>query len=141
VTYRYYADSEEHALFLVGVLNSHVVNEAIKPYQTQGLQGERDIHRRPFEVCPIPLFDPKNRLHQQIARVAAQARKKVLPWKDKIEGNAGQAREKARNIVQSELSELNDLVVKLLDGHRFLPDPSARNPRRSGNLFLPDQAD
>ncbi|OFV94127.1 MAG: hypothetical protein A3H28_17545 [Acidobacteria bacterium RIFCSPLOWO2_02_FULL_61_28] len=141
VAYRYYADSEAHALYLVGVLNSHIVNEAIKPYQPKGLQGERDIHRRPFEVCPIPLFDPKNRLHQQIARVAAKARKEVLRWKDKIEGKAGQAREAARKLVQPELSELNELVVKLLDGHRFLLTSSTQKPRRSGNLFMQGETD
>src|SRR5207249_9604361 len=53
VTYRYYAKTEKEAHYLVGVLNSSVVNEAIKPFQSQGLMGERDIHRRPFEVCNI----------------------------------------------------------------------------------------
>jgi len=139
--YRFYADSEDHAAYLVGILNSSMVNEAIKPFQTRGLQGERDITRRPFEVCPIPLFDPKNPLHQQIARVSGKARKEVLRWKGKIEGNAGQAREAARKLVQSELSELNDLVYKLLDGHRFVPTPAPRNPKRSGNLFTPDGDD
>ena len=57
VCYRYSAASEEEAAFLVGILNSSAVNEAIKPYQPEGLMGERDIHRRPFEACAIPLFD------------------------------------------------------------------------------------
>ena len=65
----------------------------------------------------------------------------VWQWKDRIEGNAGQARDKARQLVQSELSELNDLVFKLLDGHRLLPTPSPRNPKRSGNLFIQEETD
>ena len=48
-TYRYYAESEQEAHYLVGVLNSPFVNEAIKPYQTQGLMGKRDIERRPLK--------------------------------------------------------------------------------------------
>jgi hypothetical protein len=44
-----------------GVLNSSVVNKAIKPYQTEGVfHAKRDIHKRPFEVCPIPLCDISN---------------------------------------------------------------------------------
>ena len=125
VTYRYYADSKEHALYLTGVLNSQVVNEAIKPYQSRGLQGERDIHRRPFEVCPIPLFDPQNGLHRQIARVAAEARKTVMEWKSKIEGNAGQAREAARKCVQPELAKLNELVGQLLGDMKEVSQPSS----------------
>jgi len=120
VTYRYYADSEEHALYLVGVLNSEIVNEAIKPYQSQGLQGERDIHRRPFEVCPIPLFDPKRRLHRQIAGVAREAREKMLKWRLKIGGHAAQARQAARKIVQAELDQLDPLVAELLNGHELV---------------------
>src|SRR5882724_8721819 len=56
-----------------------VVNEAIKPFQTQGLLGERDIERRPLEACPIPLFDPKNPLHLEIAEVARLCREELLP--------------------------------------------------------------
>src|SRR5208282_5510917 len=116
VTYRYYADTEDHALYLVGVLNSTIVNEAIKPYQSQGLMGERDIHRRPFEVCSIPLFDPQDTLHQKIVQVARDAREKMLKWKSGIEGNAAQAREAARQIVHPEISQLDDLVSELLKG-------------------------
>jgi hypothetical protein len=72
VTYRYYAKSEQEANYLVGVLNTPIVNEAIKPFQPPGLMGERDIHRRPFEACDIPLFDSKNELHRQIAEVSAR---------------------------------------------------------------------
>jgi hypothetical protein len=33
VTYRYYAKNEEEAHYLVGILNTPCVNEAIKPFQ------------------------------------------------------------------------------------------------------------
>ncbi len=120
VTYRYYADSEDHALYLVGVLNSKLVNEAIKPYQSQGLQGERDIHRRPFEVCPIPLFDAKKKLHRQIVEVAREAREVMLKWRSKIGGKAAQAREAGRKVVQAELDRLDPLVAELLNGHALV---------------------
>ena len=126
VTYRYYADTEDHALYLVGVLNSTIVNEAIKPYQSQGLMGERDIHRRPFEVCSIPLFDPQNTLHQKIVQVARDAREKMLKWKSKIEGNAAQAREAARQIVRPEIKQLDELVRELLKG-QVLASRSSRS--------------
>ena len=135
VTYRYYADTEEHALYLVGVLNSHMVNEAIKPYQSQGLKGERDIHRRPFEVCPIPLFDPNNSLHRKIAAVASDAREEVLKWRVKIEGNAAQARQAARKLLQPELGKLNELVAELLGNERDVGVSSRRRGHRPASLF------
>lgn len=135
VTYRYYAGTEAHALYLVGVLNSTIVNEAIKPYQSQGLMGERDIHRRPFEVCPIPLFDPQNVLHQKIVKVAREAREKMLKWKSKIEGNAAQAREAARKIVRPEIQELDQLVADLLNGHALLTASSRKILPTTPTLF------
>ncbi|HEV2349229.1 MAG TPA: N-6 DNA methylase [Terriglobia bacterium] len=134
VTYRYYADSEEHALYLVGVLNSALVNEAIKPFQSQGLQGERDIHRRPFEVCPIPIFDPKRKLHRQIAAVAREAARKMVKWSSKIEGKAARAREAGRKVVQAELDQLDPLVAELLNGHELVAQIKQNNANAQMSL-------
>jgi hypothetical protein len=117
VTYRYYTKTEKEAHYLVGVLNSSIVNEAIKPFQSQGLMGERDIHRRPFEVCNIPLFDPKNDLHQSIAETARDARKELLQVVPKMQTPVATARADARRIVANQLHKLDKLVVKLLNGN------------------------
>jgi hypothetical protein len=118
VTYRYYAKTEKEADYLVGVLNSSVVNEAIKPFQSQGLMGERDIHRRPFEVCNIPLFEPKNELHQKIAKVSAAARSQLLSIVPKMVTPVATARGDARRIVHGKLNQLDELVARLLNGQR-----------------------
>jgi hypothetical protein len=135
VMYRYYADSEDHALYLVGVLNAPVVNDAIKPFQTQGLKGERDIARRPFEVCPIPLFDPSDSLHQEIVSVAREARKKMLHWKSMIEGTAAAARHAARTVVHTELDKLDRLVSKLLRDREPVRLPVRKNIEEVPTLF------
>jgi hypothetical protein len=135
VTYRYYADCEDHALYLVGVLNSAVVNEAIKPFQPQGLMGERDIHRRPFEVCSIPTFDPKDALHQKIVEAARSAHAKMLNWKSEIQGNAAQAREASRRIVHSEIQQLDDLVGELLKGQALASRGSKKDFPDNPGLF------
>jgi hypothetical protein len=135
VTYRYYADSEAHALYLTGILNAPVVNDAIKPWQTQGLKGERDIARRPFEVCPIPLFDPRDSLHSEIVSVARDGRTKMLHWKSKIEGGAAEARSASRKIVQPELDKLSDLVSRLLKDRKLAQRPLKKNADEIGTLF------
>lgn len=114
VTYRYYAKSEEEAHYLVGILNTAYVNEAIKPLQPQGLMGERDIHRRPFEACAIPLFVPSNKLHQQIANVSAEARGQLLSIVPKMQTPVATARAEARLIARGKLNKLDELVRKLL---------------------------
>lgn len=114
VCYRYYAATEDEAAYLVGILNSTVVNEAIKPYQPEGLLGERDIHRRPFEACAIPLFDMKNPLHQRIAEVAREAREELLTIVPKMQTPVATARADARRLVAGKLATLDPLVRELL---------------------------
>ncbi len=63
-------------VYLCALLNAPCVDEAIKPYQTQGAfgvrqgGGERDIHRRPFEVLPIPRYDPKDNWCRRLAELS-----------------------------------------------------------------------
>ncbi|MGD0017023.1 MAG: N-6 DNA methylase, partial [Verrucomicrobiia bacterium] len=117
--YRYYARSEDEALYLVGILNSSVVNDIIKPYQTQGLLGERDIARRPFEYCPIPLFDAADEMHKQIADLARQAREELLPVVPKMTAPVATARAEARRLVAGKLDQINELVKRLLASAKF----------------------
>jgi hypothetical protein len=135
VMYRYYANSEDHALYLVGVLNAPIVNQAIKPWQTQGLKGERDITRRPFEVCAIPLFNPDDDLHSRIVSIARDAREKMSDWKSKIDGGAAEARRAARKVVQLELDRLNELVKELLAANKSVAKPLKKNAEEVLELF------
>lgn len=72
-TYWYRSTTKEEAHYLSALLNAPCVNGAIKSHQTRGLFGERHIHRRPFEVCPLPQFDPNNPDHQQLAALSEAA--------------------------------------------------------------------
>jgi len=137
ICYRYYAKSEDEAAYLVGILNSSVVNDAIKPYQSQGLLGERDIHRRPFEVCPIPLFNGKNPLHLKIAEVARKCREELLPIVPKMQTPVATARADARHLVQGKLNKLDELVRKLLGNptRKTLYPPPDSEPLKLMELF------
>ena len=112
--YWYATDCEEEAQYLVGILNSEVVNMAIKPLQTQGLQGERDIHRRPFEACNIPLFDQKSKRHLRIAELAKECRTRLLPLVPKMDASVAKMRGEARELVTDIMTKTNDEVVALL---------------------------
>jgi hypothetical protein len=71
--YHFGTRKREEANYLAAILNSGVVNELIKPFQSVGLLGERDIHKKVLEL-PIPLFDPKNPRHAALAHLGAKAR-------------------------------------------------------------------
>jgi methylase of polypeptide subunit release factors len=135
VCYRYYAASEDEAAYLVGILNSSVVNEAIKPYQPEGLMGERDIHRRPFEACAIPLFDEKNKLHQRIAKTASEAREELLKAVPKMQTPVAAARADARRLVAGKLNKLDELVAKLINGQPVRYPEHRSEPMKLLELF------
>lgn len=76
ITYTFFATTRKEADYLCAFLNAPHVNELIKPFQTQGQQGERHIHKRILDV-PLPLFDADNPDHLRLAELGAQAAAKA----------------------------------------------------------------
>ncbi len=114
-TYFYETDDGNEAHYVCAALNSTIVNEGIKPLQTRGLFGERDIHRRPF-MLPIPKFDPNNSVHLRLAELSKICHEKVAKAKVRFTGKSvASLRRQARETVKEELKEIDELVSKLLD--------------------------
>jgi hypothetical protein len=89
------------------------VDEAIKPHQTRGQWGARDITRRPFEVVSIPKFDPADDRHQKLAELSKQCHQKVTQLI--LEGkNIGNLRGKVRQTLSKELAEIDSVVKSIL---------------------------
>ncbi len=65
-------ENVREAHYLTAVLNSETANRAIKPFQSTGLLGERDVHKKLLDI-PFPLFDRKNELHLRLSALALQA--------------------------------------------------------------------
>jgi len=113
-TYWYRATTIEEAYFLVALLNASCVDRAIKPHQTRGIYvGPRDIHRRPFEVCPIPQFDPDNSQHQKLTELS-QAAHSVVAKLDLSRGEVVAVRKQTRQAVQSYIEQINEIAQGLL---------------------------
>lgn len=116
-TYYLSSESSDEAHFLCAFLNSTYVNEAIKPYQTKGAWGERDIHRRPFEVVSIPKFDPNDSKHIMLARLSRECHQKVTRLKLRNK-SIGLLRNKVRQHLLSELVEIDKVVKDILSQSR-----------------------
>lgn len=127
-TYYLYLDSQPHADYLTAVLNSEPVMEAIKATMPRGQMGPRDIHRRAFEVCEIPLFDPQLELHQEIAVLGEACRKKASKVAEKLVGLVGRVRQEMRLYLDPEIKQINHLVSRLLKGQKARPKKSSVIP-------------
>jgi hypothetical protein len=108
----YETDNELEAHYLCAVLNSDVINELIKPLQSKGSKGERDIVRRPF-MLPIPKFDPNNPVHRRLAELSKACHEKASRIKLTKKGVAYRRRE-VRDALKAEIAEINKLVSQLL---------------------------
>jgi len=113
-TYYYYPRDIDEAFYIIAVLNSNVVNIAIKEFQPQGLYGERDIHRRPFEVCTIPRYDKNNNIHISLSNIGRKCFDEVQGYIPKLRGRVGRLRTEVRKILKLRISKINNLVEKLL---------------------------
>jgi hypothetical protein len=107
--------SKEEANYLVAVFNSGVVNRTIKPFQSMGLQGERDIHKKLLEL-PIPKFGKSNKIHLRLAELGSRATKRATCLKSLISDQNSLAlqRRLVRTQLEEELKAIDSIVEKLL---------------------------
>ena len=104
--------------YLCAVLNAPFIDTYIKPLQTRGLYGPRNIHRAPFEALSIPPFDPSDERHVKLAELSRACHEKVaqaiaeetLPRS----GPIGRLRQKVREFLSAELSEIDCLTREIL---------------------------
>jgi hypothetical protein len=109
----YQTKNEAEAHYLCAFLNSQYVDQAIKPYQTRGAWGARHIQRRPFEVVPIPRFNPEDKKHRKLAELSRECHQKVAQLS--LTGKSiGFLRNKVRQHLSHELAEIDKLVVDIL---------------------------
>ncbi|HEX5425408.1 MAG TPA: N-6 DNA methylase, partial [Candidatus Acidoferrales bacterium] len=66
-------EDEHEADYLAAFLNSEAANEAIKPFQSTGLWGERDIEKKLLDL-PIPMYDESAPRHKTLAELGEKAR-------------------------------------------------------------------
>lgn len=108
---------QEEAHYVAAILNSETVNTAIKPFQSVGLLGERDIHKKLLEL-PIPVFDHENPKHRKIAELGVKARdgaaKAIKSGDFPLGSSIARQRGFMREHLTSELEEIDKLVAALL---------------------------
>lgn len=73
--YWYLADSEEEAIYIVGLLNSVTLSAAISDFQPQGGFGARHIHTIPYKI--IPRYDETDDAHLE---VVTRTRELTAEW-------------------------------------------------------------
>ena len=63
---------EDEANYLLAIINSDALQEAVQPFMSKGQFGARDLHKHLWKL-PIPEYDPAAQLHMEIAQAGASA--------------------------------------------------------------------
>ncbi len=106
--------TKKEAHYLAGVLNATSLNEMIKPFQTQGLLGERDIHKKILDIG-IPRYNSENELIVNISKLAENLSKKIQKYVKSLEHvqSLGHKRNKIRKNFKESFLEIDESVEKL----------------------------
>ncbi|MCX7765054.1 MAG: N-6 DNA methylase [Bacteroidia bacterium] len=124
-TYYYETENRDEAHYLCTLLNAPSIDTAIKPYQTKGAfgaqkgKGERHIHRRPFEVVPLPRYDSGNPHHRRLAELSQAAHERVRAFladtpPEKLPRSIGKLRSRIREHLQDILSQVEAACAAVL---------------------------
>jgi type I restriction-modification system DNA methylase subunit len=109
---------ETEADYITAVLNSSVINLAIKPFQSTGLLGERDVTKKLLEL-PIPTFNHEDKVHCSLSKLGTESRKKteavVHSGEFSIDSSLAKQRGFIRTYLEPELQQIDKLVTKLLN--------------------------
>ncbi len=111
-----FADPDE-AHYVVAILNSDTANQAIKPFQSTGLMGERDIEKKLLEL-PIPIFNAEDAIHKKLSELGAAAKQSARGALNSgtfpADGSLARQRGFIRTHLEAELEEIDKLVISLL---------------------------
>jgi len=150
-------NNEDEGCYLSSIFNSNILNRLIKPLQSKGVFGERDIHKKPLEF-PIPKFNPKNSLHKKLSKLGKKASEKawqILPkllvkfGYDKKLKNRGclmpqeiaRLRGALREELKDTIKEIDKLVIELFkqEGTTITRETKrVKKSKKSQNSMKPD---
>lgn len=118
--YSYRTFDLREAYYLVGILNSSIPNLLMKDFQSRGLWGARDVHKKILDIY-FPKYDENDEQHLQLAELSKQAHQKAKeyieanPPKNSLTANRlGRIRVEIKKHLSKEMKEIDKIVKKLI---------------------------
>jgi len=122
-TYYAYFEKEDEAYYITTILNSNLLNEIIKPFQSFGLLGERDIHTLPLEF-PIPNYNENVTWHKDISHLGKICEQKVNDEVVKnLICNEKNKRTLSRYVIEFELNDIDRILYENTKLRIFTKEP------------------
>ncbi len=118
-TYWFATKNKNEAFYLTAFLNSATPNSMMKAFQTRGLFGARDVHKKILDI-PFPKFDKDNPDHLQLAKLSQKCHKNAQDYlKDNQIGEVsgmqlGKLRLNIKAYLEKEMQQIDELVKDLI---------------------------
>jgi hypothetical protein len=113
--YRFETMDADEAYYLAAILNSGLLDKLVKPMQSRGQWGERDLGKKPLEF-PIPKFvstNPKHRALAEIGRACEAKASALIPELGAKYTSVGKMRGTVRDALQPELRRVDELLQSI----------------------------
>ncbi len=118
--YTFFTSHKSEAYYLAGILNSSIPNKLMKDFQTRGLFGARDVHKKILDIY-FTRFEETNEIHKQLADLSERAHKKASkylqdnpPQKELTTIHLGRLRLTIKKHLYEEMKEIDKLVKRVV---------------------------
>jgi type I restriction-modification system DNA methylase subunit len=112
--------SLDEAYYLTAILNSSTPNSMMKDFQSRGLFGARDVHKKILDIY-FPKFSADNDTHLQLARLGKEAHEKTAqfllenpPQQELSAMHLGRLRMAIKKHLTAEMKAIDALVKKVI---------------------------
>lgn len=116
--YRFETDNEAEANYVTAILNSPEIDRRLGELRKRSQRTHPNIHKKIFDVAPIPKFDLHNASHVRLADLGRVCHSKVQDLLRQSESGSveglGKARSDVRESLRDELQEIDDLTIGIL---------------------------
>jgi len=119
-SYYFETENQNEAYYLTALLNSVEMNIAIKDFQSRGLFGARDIHRKILDIY-YPRYDENNETHKQLSELSKSAHNKAENWikenppqQELTSIHLGRIRTAIKKHLSPELKQIDKLIKTLI---------------------------
>lgn len=115
--YHYETSNEDEAFYLTTVLNSGIIDAAIKDAQSRGDFGPRDIHKKPLEFS-IPRYNQSSLVSKELSKIGLKCSvevQKILPKLTEKYNSIGYIRKKVNEALKPNLDHIDELVLELFE--------------------------
>lgn len=130
--------TETEAYYLVGILNAPITTELAQPLMSYG-KDERDIDKSVWKL-PIPLFDPKDEIHTEIAVLAEALTTEVAETTFSSRNFVTMRRSVRSHLLEStDGRKLDRLVAELLGAPRDEAAPTDLDSAATPEAALADE--